>query len=196
MALQAMWVHGTSFRSEWVGDNLLKVPGTRHDGSNGDVNWSDVNGLPRGWGATFRGRRSLFAGFVGAIHTGPPDVADPFRYSLKGYWFHVPIPTPVIRDGRRSTLLRVFVLWEATGGVSPAVLHVWDGPIRIEMFPFTHGATGRCGHNGVADLVDGVTRFNLPAAREVLFGLALSVGVYFQEDGNITFCTAGADFDV
>lgn len=195
MTLHASWVHGTTCRSEWVGDNLAKVNGTRWDQSAGDVNWSDINGLPRGFGMTFRGKNSMTHGFGGTSTTGPFDAADPFRFSQKGYWFHFGIPTPVISAGSRARLLRVFTMWDATDGVLPLAMHVWDGPSRVATLPFASGR-GRSGLAGTGDLVDGITRFNLPAPHTVIFGIGLSIGVAFQRDGDITFSTAGADFDI
>lgn len=190
MALHAMWVHGNSVRPEWVGDTLWKVVGGRWDGSVGEVGWSDVNGLPRGWGATYRGKRTLSAGNISF------DPANPFSSSRKGFWFHFSIPTPVIVSDRRSRLMRVFVLWSAGEGVTPVAIHVWDGPNRLETLPVTTGTRGLTGSGGLADLRDGVTRFNLQAPREVFWSLGVSVAVAFDRDGDITFVSAGADFDV
>src|SRR5256885_1624959 len=103
MALQAMWVHGTTARPQWV-DNL------------------DINGLPRGW--SYRGKNALTSGFGGSRTTGPLHPATPFEYSQKGCWFHFAIPTPVIVAGRRTSLQRVFMLWEARRGVAPVAVHV------------------------------------------------------------------------
>jgi hypothetical protein len=99
MALHAMWVHGTSVRAEWVGDTLNNVSGGRWDGSSGDVAWSNVNGLPRGWGTTFRGKRAFTGSTVGPFHA-----ETPFQYGQKGYRFHFAIPTPVIVADRRARL--------------------------------------------------------------------------------------------
>jgi hypothetical protein len=195
MTLHATWVHGITVRPEWVGDNLQKVHGDRWDGTAGDVPWSDVNGLPRGWGVTFRGKHSLAVGFGGATTTGPFDPGNPFQYSQKGYWFHCAVPTPVVVSDRRSRLLRVFVLWEAGDGVAPVAVHVYDGLRRVAALPVAAGARGLIGRGGLGDLQDGVTRFNLGAPHEVLWSVGISVGVSFDREGEITFVSAGADFD-
>jgi hypothetical protein len=197
MALHASWIHGTTFRAEWIGDTLFRVVGGRWDGSTGEVPWSDINGLPRGWGTTFRGKRSEVTGFGGARTAGPFDPANPFQYSLKGYWFHAAVPTPIILFDRRSRLLTVFVLWTSTAGVRPAAVHVWHGPSRIAALGVNAAAagTGRSGAGGLPDLVNGVSRFALPAPVRVLFPINISVGVTFANDGDITFHAAGADFD-
>jgi hypothetical protein len=132
----------------------------------------------------------------GASTIGPFDPADPYRDNQKGYWFHFSIPTPVIVFDVRSKLLRVFVLWDASDHVSVDVVHVYDGPSRIAVFGVNPASGSHCGAGGHADLVDGVTKFDLSPAPDVLWGIGVSVGVSFQQDGDITFCSAGADFEV
>ncbi|MDX6671461.1 MAG: hypothetical protein QOI91_1824 [Solirubrobacteraceae bacterium] len=196
MALLAEWVHGTTVRPEWIADNLLQVNGTRWDGSVGDVPSSDHHGLPRGWGATYRGKRAVFTGLGGSSTTGPFDPRDPFRGSQKGTWFHFAVPTPVLVSGSRATLQRVFVLWQADAGVKPAVVHVWDGPSLVEPLSVASGARGASGTGGLGDLVDGSTKFDLSTPHPMLWSVGVSVGVYFENDGDITFFAAGADFEV
>lgn len=191
MTLYAQWVHGTSVRPEWTGDNLLQVSGGRWDGSNGGVGWSDHNGLPRGWGATYRGRRAVFGNVV-----SPFDPATPFSDSEKGCWFHFAIPTPVIAAGRRASLERVLVLWQATDDVQPAAVHVWDGATQIATLGFSDNARGASGSGGLPDLVDGSTKFDLPAPHQMLWSVGISVAVWFRQDGDITFFSAGADFEI
>lgn len=189
MTLHASWIHGNAMRPEWVGDHLQQVQGDRWDGSNGNIAWSDINGLPRGWGATYRCANSLDVGFLGAATAGPDHPETPFEYSLKGYWFHAPIPTPVIVAGARAQLERVFILWTATGDLHVAAVHVWDGPTRIAVF------TGSA-QQSADQLIPGATQFDLPAPHSVLFGIGVSVGVSCTHDSDVTFHSAGADFDV
>ena len=191
MALQAMWVHGTSVRPEWVGDTLNNVSATRWDGSSGDVGWSNINGLPRGWGTTFRGKRANTGGLFGST-VGPFHPETPFQYSQKGYWFHFAIPTPVIVAGRRAQLQRVFVLWQTSAGVLPAAIHVYDGANRI----WTTGVSGSGPATHATDLTPGVTQFDLPTPHSVIFSIGISMAVSFAADGDVTFFSAGADFDV
>jgi hypothetical protein len=73
---------------------------------NRDVPWSNVNGLPVGWGAVFQGKREFNAD-------------APFSISQKGYWFHFAIPPPALVADKQNSLLGVFVLWEA----GPALNH-------------------------------------------------------------------------
>lgn len=189
MTLHASWVHGNAVRPEWVGDHLRQVAGDRWDSSSGDIAWSDINGLPRGWGVTYRCANSLAVGLLGASTAGPFHPETPFEYSLKGYWFHIPVPTPVIVGGVRAQLQRVFVLWTATGDLGLAAIHVWDGAQRI--------ATLGAGTQQSADqLIPGSTQFDLPASHSVAFGISISVGVSCTTDSDVTFHSAGADFEV
>jgi hypothetical protein len=197
MALQAMWVHGTTVRPEWV-NNFAQVNSDRWDGSTGEVSGSEYLGLSRGWGTTYRGRDSRDTGFLGlgAQSIGPFHPETPFEYTQKGYWFHFAIPTPVILNGNRASLQRVFVLWEARSGVQPAAVHVWDGPSRIAALGITRPAADANGTTTTGtNLIDGVSRFNLPSPHSVQFSVGISVAVWFNNDGDITFFSAGADFD-
>lgn len=199
MPVHAQWVHGNAVRPEFVHDNLINVPAIYWNGNTDNIPWSNVNGLPRGWGTTYRGKRA-FTGSLGASVTGPYDPDMPFRYSQKGYWFHIPIPTPVIIGNVRSRILKVFTLYGTTRGVALAAVHLYDGPIRIGTFAAsTATPTQPPPHNGINghnDLIEGVTMFTLPAPREVLWGIGISIGFFFMEDGEVTFTTAGADFEV
>lgn len=198
MALHAMWVHGTTVRPEWVHDNLQQVRGGTWDsgGTARDVPWSDVNGLPRGWGTTFRGKRAFAGGFGGTSTTGPFNAANPFMYSQKGYWFHFAIPTPVIVAGGRSQLLRVFVLRETSPRVQVWAVHVYDGINQIATVGLRDPNAQPSGRNGLADLIEGVSMFTLPAPRSVFWSVSISVAVAFLDDGDVTFISAGADFEV
>jgi hypothetical protein len=195
MANHAMWVHGTSVRPEWIHDNLQQVRGATWDsvGADRDVPWSDVNGLPRGWGATFGGKRA-FTGGLGGTTVGPANPANPFIYSQKGYWFHFAIPTPVIVADARSRLLRVFVLWETAPGVEIWAAHIYDGIDRIAALPAIRATLQPTGRRGATDLVEGVSMFTLPVPHVMRWSVGISVAAAFLEDGNITFFSAGADF--
>jgi hypothetical protein len=50
----------------------------------------------------------------------------------KSTWFHIPIPTPVIVGGKRTSINRVFLLFETEGTIDK--VHVYDGPSKIEEF--------------------------------------------------------------
>lgn len=174
--LQAMWVHGTAaipertIKSEPFGTEgpLMDIPGFPGSG---------MLGLPRGSGKTFRGK-----GNSGNEHD----------------WFHFAIPTPVIHEGARANLKTVFLLFRADPQVLVEAIHVWDGGNR-RIFESTmpHGVTGdHGGQLGLGDIQSNITAWALPNAPEVMWGIDVGVLVRFNREGNITFCAAGADFDV
>jgi len=189
VSLYASWIHGNAARPEWVGDKIHQVHGDRWDQTNGDIAWSDINGLPRGWGATYHCTDSRAMGFGWSQTTGPYHPETPFEYTLKGYWFHFPIPTPVLAEGRRASLQRVFVLWTHTGDLSLAAVHVWDGASRIATLPANSQASAD-------QLIQGGTQFDLPAPAVIRFGVNISVGVSCTTDSDVTFYSAGADFEI
>ena len=90
MSLHAIWVHGHSVRPEWL-DVMSQVKGNNWKGESANIPWTDINGLPAGWGATFRGKNSMNVGFGGARVVRPNPPESPFEgNTLKGYWFHFP----------------------------------------------------------------------------------------------------------
>jgi hypothetical protein len=193
MSLHATWVHGTSVRPQWIADRLTQVRGDVWDAGNVNIPYSEFNGSPNGWGITYRGKRSMTGGLGGTTVVPDPTGANPFAGSQKGYWFHFSIPTPVIESGVRSVLQKAFVLWSAGANTQMAAIQLWDGSNRF----YTHNfALNTRGENHSGDLTENKTMFTLPAPHSMLFGLGISVGVTFLEDSEITFFSAGADFDV
>jgi hypothetical protein len=179
----AVWVHGTSVRAQWVGDPPLpQVQGTKLDRSFGGVPWTDIVGLPEGHGATYRGRTPV--GFGGARAV---PVASAF--------FHFSIPTPVFLNDAPGRLLRAFVLYRTDVPFGVQEVHLFDGPNLIASPPVgNRPRLDTDGTNGRADLITGVTRFEV-GDRPLIWGLGISVGVAFPWDpGQITFTAAGADF--
>jgi hypothetical protein len=86
----------------------------------------------------------------------------------------------------------VFVLWGTTAGVSPVAVHVFDGANRIH----TTGVTGSGPATHSNDLTPGVTQFDLSTPHSVIFSIGISVAVSFSADGDVTFFSAGADFEI
>ena len=187
LALFASWVHGNAARPQWLGDKIQQVQGDRWDQSTGSIANSELNGLPSGAGVTYQLGASQTTEIAGSLTVAPFDPANPFQGSLKGYWFHFPIPTPVIVANRRAVLLRAFVLWTASDGVAPAAIHLWDAASRIAVF----GVAPHPG--GTTDMVPNVTRFDLATPHPILFGVSVSVAVSAQRDGTLTFVSAGID---
>jgi hypothetical protein len=164
-AMEAMRVHGSAVEPERVGPGALTRVVPPFGPGSSAVDWSDVHGFR--WG-----REGIFRGAAGTHN-----------------WFHVAIPTPVISDGTRVALLRVFVLFATDSGVSIDAIHVWDGPNRIQQFD---NLTLSGDH--LFD-IDASNTFALPAVPRILWGLNIAVGVDFSAEGNISFSTAGADFE-
>lgn len=166
--LQAMWIHGNVA----VPERTVENPGPLVDVPG--VPWSRVVGFPQGPGKTFRGSDNA------------------------NNWFHLPIPTPVIHEGSRARIKKVFLLFRSDPGVAVTAIHVWDGAQRrLFASSMPAGVSGRHdGTGGGADLQENITAWTIGGTPEVLWGIGLSVLVAFTDPGNITFCSAGADFDV
>jgi hypothetical protein len=183
--MHAVWVHGNSVRAQWVGDPPLgQVTAQRSGGGVGGVPWSEFVGLPTGPGQTFRCRDS------GGGERGSRAVHP--RLST---FFHFSIPTPVMLSGDRLSLLRVFVLRRATGPAFLLQVNVFDGPTVIPVATPVAEGPHRDGTGGLADLVPGVTQFDLKPPHQVLWGIGVSVGFGFEADLDLTFTAAGADFE-
>jgi hypothetical protein len=109
-----------------------------------------------------------------------------------------PLSTPVLVAGSRASLLRVFVLYETHANVSLSAVHVFDGIDRVADLPVNStargGLSGRGGNAG--DLVEGITAFSLPNPHSVAFGIGISIAFKFQQEDDITFFSAGCDFNI
>jgi hypothetical protein len=162
----------------------MQVEDWRADGTRGGVPWTDIVGLPLGPRMTFRGR-DRSRGFGGSRVVPQRSV-----------YYHFPLPTPVIVHGRRARLQRIFVLWKADPSIALQEVYAFDGPRAIPVAFTTPVGGGRDGSGGLGDLVDGMTSFAIPSQPEVLFGIGISLGFGFAEDGNVSFTSAGADFEV
>jgi hypothetical protein len=163
--MEAMWVHGSTVRPERIGPNVMRRVVPPWAPTSPPVDWSDLHGLP--WA-----REAIFRGVAGAQN-----------------WFHIAIPTPVITDGVRVALLRVFVLFAADNGVVIDAVHIWDGPNRIHQLDNIH-------LNGDhRNAIDTTNTFALPTVPHLQWGLDIAIRVQFTVEGNISFSTAGADFE-
>jgi hypothetical protein len=124
--------------------------------------------------------------------TQPATPAPPSIY------FHFPLPTPVAAAGTRAQLIKVFVLWKAVNATLQEV-SAYDGPtpaLSLTTLKATGGYDGSTITNLDNDLAEGVTGFTLPEPHTMVFGLGISVGFGFAKDGQITFTSAGADFEI
>lgn len=180
MPRQAIWVHGSTA--------MLRFPGGKGDPTGGNhtpghqmngvfdreghIEWSDILGLRRDTGATFRGRSNQRNNFTFAIPTpcwrsdGRP--ARRGRAALVMVGFTFTSETPVVIEGGR----------------------LFDGHRAL---PFSLPSMGLAGAH--TELVPNVNRFDFPEI-DVVFGLAVILDVFFAREGDITFHAVGADFEV
>jgi len=112
----------------------------------------------------------------------------------KDSWFHIPIPTPVITNGVRTKIQKLFLLFDAENG-SIRNVHIYDGPGKVQEY---NGLMLEGNHFGG---IDAVNTFNLANVHTVLWGMSISF--YFIAnigfDSNIpaprlAVSTAGGDF--
>lgn len=107
-------------------------------------------------------------------------------------WFHFAIPTPVIFDGKDSTLQKAFVFFKTTMSAKIAGIHLYDGRTKFKEF---NGLSLAGVHDGELDSSN-----TFPAEPiHIKYGLGISVLVDFgnstpQGVPSITFAAAGADF--
>ncbi len=94
----------------------------------------------------------------------------------EGTWFHVPLPTPVILNDKRSSLLRVFLMFETEYG-SIQEVDVYDGMSNVQQF--THLSLE--GEHRFQ--LDGANTFNLDKPHPVVFGIGVSF--FFKTFGNL-----------
>jgi hypothetical protein len=85
----------------------------------------------------------------------------------KECWFHIPLPTPVIPNNSQSSLVRVFLMFEAEQGSIRSV-HVYDGSSKVQEFNGLHLE----GEHRFS--IDGVNTFNLAKPHGSLFGIGVS----------------------
>jgi hypothetical protein len=114
---------------------------------------------------------------------------DPVKFSPEQY-FHFSIPTPTVIHSRRSSLVRVMLLIDATFSVAIDRVDLWDGGRAI----------GRHDVHLTGDyrdrIVDGENIIVADGQPQVGWGLGVSLHVVQdpQASGAITFFSAGADF--
>lgn len=175
MALIMTRVHGTTVVAQQpAGGRLLQVDGTPY---------TDVTGMPFGWGKTFR------------IASG------------RGTWFHLAIPSVAHLQDRPLFLDQFFVFFSTEirdGRFTTQIsdVHAWDGSARIFTFRPPQPYAGDWSAPREVTDSSGFTFGNtwLPRRRETLerfpmntaLGISLNAGSILE--GNITFHSAGAGF--
>jgi hypothetical protein len=104
-------------------------------------------------------------------------------------WFHVPLASPVISDGVRTSLQRAFVLFKSEGG-SITNVHLYDGASKFKSFD---GLSLQGDHrNGL----DGSNTLELASPHSVLFGIGISFrfAAAPRSSAQLSVATAGGDF--
>jgi hypothetical protein len=135
----------------------------------GNIHWSDIVGLHRDGGVTFRGR-------AGNTNT-----------------FMVAVPTPVWRDGARARLALVGMKFKTDPGVTFSGLRVFDGARDIGFpFPPMRGVGG----DHCLTWEQNINWFNHPSQPEIETCVCVSFDVSFDREGDVTFCAVGCDFIV
>ena len=132
---------------------------------------------------------------VDYLSAGSSDVPSYKGQPQTQAWFHFPLATPVIHNGVRVRLIKVFVLFRSDPDVVLTEIHVWDGVRRVDAFAPEAGVSGlHDGSRGLADLVPNVTAWVVSQQPEIYWGVCISARIHFQTAGIITFTSAGADF--
>lgn len=109
-------------------------------------------------------------------------------------WFHFSIPTPVILDGYKSSLEKVFVLYKTSNTSKITDVKIFDGFTKI------HSFTNLQNYNGDhSQVLDDKNTWELPQLKKVKYGIGISVKVDFGPKTqnavpSILFVSAGADF--
>lgn len=88
-------------------------------------------------------------------------------------WFHFPIPTPVIVDGARSSLKKVFVFFKTEGTAKINAIHVYDGGKEIANFD----NLSKAGDHSTS--IDQDNTWIIASSPEILYGVGISINVDF-----------------
>ncbi|MGD2110440.1 MAG: hypothetical protein PVI86_13755 [Phycisphaerae bacterium] len=113
-------------------------------------------------------------------------------------WFHFAVPTPVIVDGKRSSLTKVFVFYKTEGVAKITGLHIYDAGGS----PFTTKIKALNNLSLAGDHCTSIDQANawvVTPSHSMKYGLGLSVLVDFGPRSpagvaGIWFVAAGADF--
>jgi Family of unknown function (DUF6623) len=104
-------------------------------------------------------------------------------------WFHLPIAAPYIIEDQVLACQRVFVFFRATDGPFVANIHVHSGGDLVAEFDNLHVA------GDMNEIRDGLTNYWDVGGRGIPAGLGVSVGVNFDNAGDIMYTGAGAYFE-
>lgn len=118
-----------------------------------------------------------------------------------------PLPTPVIHNGVRARIERIFLLYELKAKTSITQISVLDSQNSLgtcdpggsgegEFHVPIGGPINHTGVNCMSDLVDNRTRFAFKKAQQVFFGLVIVVHLNMAPGGKARFTSVGADYDI
>ena len=182
MALQKSFIHGNMIMVELnprpVEDpNSPNIPGKEPTTPENPlmwaygIPWTDIVGLPQGWGKTYRGKAS------------------------KAVWFHAAIPTPVMHESVLVRLQDIFVFFTTEAGCFMSDIRVWDGPDSIQEIGNlrVEGDRSRNPVRGQNAFSPRMANGNLHTMN---FGLEFSIQITFTREANVVFASAGAAFMV
>ena len=104
-------------------------------------------------------------------------------------WFHIPLASPVIAGGGRTSLQRVFVLFKSEGG-SITNVHLYDGAAKFKSFD---GLAFQGDHRNA---IDGANALELATPHTVAFGIGISFhfAAAPRSSATLSVATAGGDF--
>jgi hypothetical protein len=168
--MYAFFTHGVNVAAETAGGSSVTSPGPLTTVSG--IPWTDVLGLPQGFGKTFRGK------------------------SNQSVWFHAAIPSPALINAQIVVLRDVMLNVRMDAGCRIDQIHVWDGGINVARL----GAAGALRLSGdlTGDFVSNRNRFDVRNAdgsyHRIGLGLAVSMLVRFDQEANIRFNAVGASF--
>ncbi len=108
-------------------------------------------------------------------------------------WFHFPISTPVIIDGNRPKLSKLFVFFKTIGTAKLIHIHIYDGGKKVKSF----NNLNRTGDHTLA--LDPSNSWIITPNKTINYGLGISVCIGFGKKtsnnyAEVVFATVGADF--
>lgn len=168
--MYAYFTHGISVVPETAGGSNITSPGPLTSVSG--IAWTDVLGLPQGFGKTFRGK------------------------SNQSVWFHAAVPSPALIAGRIVMLRDIMLSLALDGGCRLDQVHVWDGGTNVTRLGLSN-ALGLIGDLR-GDFVTGRNRFDIRngdnSYHRVTLGIGVSMLVRFEQESNVRFDAVGASF--
>jgi hypothetical protein len=113
----------------------------------------------------------------------------------RSVWFHIPIPTPFVIDGKRSLLQKFFLLYKTTGPGRIEYIHLWDGARKVPFSGNYPGTDGRVMGAGEHLGIDQESTFDLAQSEPTGVGFNLSINAHAGTlELELMIAAAGGDF--